>query len=307
MSQQRRNQIPLSIKALRLGFRALYRVWPAMAARVTTSFFLRTRSKPRPADQQPLGPVPLEVDIPELGNVHVWGKTGPRALLVHGWGADSNTLFSMAEQLSNAGYQAVTFDAPNHGSAPGPNRTTMTDFSEGVRQLAEELGPLELVVAHSLGGIAAVSGLVREALPSRMVLISTPCDLPLILERWSDFFHIPKPLRAGMREQLLQRNGVPVEHWDLRERGRTLNCPVLVLQGEKDLLVPPEEAEKIAETLPNARARREPNLGHQRILMDRRVQKTIVEFAREGFDSEPSGNETRTERAASHANAAPAQ
>lgn len=306
MSSQHR-QVPLSIKALRACFRALNAVSPTLAARVTTNFFLRTRSRPRPTDHHPLGARKLNVNIRELGNVHIWGAEGPRVLLVHGWGADSNSLFSLAERFKQAGYQAITFDAPNHGSAPGPNRTTMTDFSEAVRQLSEKLGALELVVAHSLGGIAAVSGLVRAHLPNRMVLISTPCDLPLILERWADFFQVSAPLRQGMRQQLLERNGVPVEHWDLRERGRMLSCPVLILQGEKDLLVPPEEAEKIAETLPNARAHREPNLGHQRILMDRRVHKTILEFAREGFAGEQSGNEARTEPTASNASAPPAQ
>lgn len=293
MSSKRQNKVPPTIRVLRLVFPALNLLAPPLAGRLATNFFLRTRSG-GPRDQHPpLGATSLKVAVPGLGNAHVWGNEGPWALLVHGWGADSSTLFSLAQCLKQAGYRAVTFDAPGHGTAPGKNLATMTDFSEAVRALAETLGKPSLVVAHSLGGIAAVSGLVRETVPERLVLISTPCDLPVVLDRWSDFLHVPFTLKQRMHGELLRRNGVPVDHWDLRERGRTLDCPVRVLHGGRDLLVPPDEADKVVRALPRATARVVPDLGHQRILMDERIQADILAFAAESMrDGQASSVQT---------------
>lgn len=273
------NRIPPSVHFLRAGLRTINLIAPPLAGKLATNLFLRTRSGRPRSNPPPLGATTLDINVPGLGDIHVWGKEGPWALLVHGWGADSRTMFAMANRLQQEGYRAVTFDAPCHGSAPGGTRTTMTDFTAAVRELLQQLKEVKLVVGHSLGGIAAVSAMEGSITPERLILVSTPCDLPLVLERWASFFHLPPALIQRMRQQLLLRNGVPVDYWNLRERGKQLACPTLVFHGDQDVLVPPIEATHVVNALPKASARIEAGLGHHRILMNRHVLDATATFA----------------------------
>ncbi|MGZ5446135.1 MAG: alpha/beta hydrolase [Thermoanaerobaculia bacterium] len=55
-----------------------------------------------------------------------WGE-GPAVLLVHGWGGHAAQFQSFVEPLVRAGFRAIAFDAPSHGSSGAPPRHAPVD------------------------------------------------------------------------------------------------------------------------------------------------------------------------------------
>ncbi|HMI90586.1 MAG TPA: alpha/beta fold hydrolase, partial [Polyangiales bacterium] len=85
-------------------------------------------------------------------SVSEWGR-GPAVLLVHGWNGHSGQLTELVAPLVAAGRRVVAFDQPAHGRSSG-QRATLIDFAGAVRAVADAVGPLDAIVAHSLGATA---------------------------------------------------------------------------------------------------------------------------------------------------------
>jgi pimeloyl-ACP methyl ester carboxylesterase len=68
-------------------------------------------------------------------------------------------------------------------------------------------------------------------------------------------------MRAGA-EQLIRQNRAVIARPDARPHLRALRCPTLVMHGDADVLVPPENGEEIAALVPNAKLMIVPRCGH---------------------------------------------
>lgn len=252
------------------------------AGRRATDAFSTTRALGLfPDDVTPLGASRLRIlGDPDVEVGYLWGDDGPTALLVHGWGTDSSSMHSLVPPLRRLGLRAAAFDAPGHGVSPG-HQATMTEFTRATGAVLETLGDVEVIVAHSLGSIAAVSALeARPATSVRcLVLLAPTCTLSGVLERWAAG---AGRLSPGMKErvyrELEHRNGVPVSHWDIAARGRDLDVPVLVVHDPDDPVVPFAEAESVVAALPNPRLAEAPGHGHIGILTTPSVKSLMAEF-----------------------------
>lgn len=286
---QAQQKAPLQLTAIRTGYRVLGTMAPTIAGRIATNHFLGTRAGGKaPEDVVPLGArrLPIGDGSSSVKHAYMWGTGGPTVLLVHGWGADSRTMYSMTRPLLQRGFRVVAFDAPAHGVSPG-NRTTMTNFKNAVGTVMDTLGEVHAVVGHSLGCIASISAVaLREGdrLPKRMVLLSAPVSLPDVVRTWSKWLHIGPHVVELMRVELKQRNGVPVDHWNVVDRGGELEIPILVMHDRIDPIVPFRDAEKIVSGLRNARLHATSGLGHYRILSDQGAVSDVVDYLAEGTE-----------------------
>ena len=152
---------------------------PWLAARWATDAFSDTRMLGLfPDDVPPLGARRFDVaGDRRVRSGYLWGaESGPTALLVHGWGADSSSMQGLVAPLRPLGYRVAAFDAPGHGISPG-SQATMTEFTRAVGAVLDALGGADLVVAHSLGCIAAVGACAggHRRRPEAIVLVSPTC------------------------------------------------------------------------------------------------------------------------------------
>ncbi|MFB7031369.1 MULTISPECIES: alpha/beta fold hydrolase [unclassified Streptomyces] len=260
---------------------------PGAAARWATDVFSDTRALGlRPDNVLPLGAQRFAVDgSPDVTGGYVWGEPGdgsPTALLVHGWASDSSSMHSFVGPLRGLGFTVAAFDAPAHGVWPG-SQATMTQYSRAVAAVLESLGGARVVVAHSLGAVAAVSGLaLRGEEPEALVLVAPTHTLSGVLDRWDGAgMRIGPGTRERVYAELHRRNGVPVSHWDAVARGASLRCPVLAVHDPADTWVPYADAEAIARALPGARLETVHGVGHIGILSDPGVQALITGFVAE--------------------------
>jgi pimeloyl-ACP methyl ester carboxylesterase len=88
-----------------------------------------------------------------------WGRPDAerRALLIHGLGSDGALMWGYGVALADAGWRADAVDLRGHGSAPRALDCTLEAYAADVAEVhPSDGGPWDLVIAHSLGGAAAV-------------------------------------------------------------------------------------------------------------------------------------------------------
>jgi pimeloyl-ACP methyl ester carboxylesterase len=282
-------RVPLPV--WRLGHAALGRMAPGLAGRIATDTFSSTRALgTHPDDVLPLGARRFEVrGDPDIRGGYLWGEEGPTVLLVHGWGTDSSRMHGLVAPLRALRYRVAAFDAPGHGVSAG-TQATMTQFTRATEAVLDALGDVRVIVAHSLGSIAAIGAAARRPeLPVEcLILIAPTCTLTGVLERWSrSELRLRRQIVERIYRELRRRNGVPVSHWDVVGLGGNLDCPVLVIHDPRDDVVPYSEAEAIAVGLHDARLEDAPGHGHLGILMAPAVKDLIAAFAARHASSGP--------------------
>ncbi len=203
---------------------------------------------------------------------------------------------ALAEQ-----FQVITFDNRGAGATDKPDGPYTTPMmAQDTAGLLDGLGVRRAyVMGHSLGGfIAQELALARPDLVERLILASTtyggpnvipitPEALEVLTNREGDPVELVRrgigvacaPGFAERHPEVVQElldyrltNPVPpaqyqaqvmagAEH-NAEERIGQITCPVLVLFGEDDRVVPPGNADLLAQKLPNARVKILPGVGH---------------------------------------------
>ncbi|RLU87538.1 delta-12-desaturase [Streptomyces griseocarneus] len=258
---------------------------PGVGGRWATDVFSRTRVMGRrPDNVLPLGARTFAIEgHPDVRGGYLWGDDdAPTALLVHGWGADSTSMHSLVAPLRELGYRVAAFDAPAHGVHEG-DKATMTQYTTAVGAALDTLGGARVVVAHSLGSIAAVGAVAARPHESVdcLALVAPTCTLTSVLEGWARDERLSRGIVERIHRELHRRNGVPVSHWDVVGLGGGLDLPVLAIHDPGDPVVPFCEAEAVAAGLRDVRLLRAPGRGHMGILMSPEVKSAVSAFVAE--------------------------
>ncbi|MGW4890270.1 alpha/beta fold hydrolase [Streptomyces murinus] len=250
---------------------------------------------PRPDDVLPLGAVPFTVHGDQnVTDGFLWNENATQgsALLVHGWAANSSSMHSLVPPLRAQGLRVAAFDGPAHGVRKG-DQATMTQYTRATGAVLDTLGDVRVVVAHSLGSIAAIAAIAQHTghQPECAVLIAPPATLGNVLERWDGAgLHLTPSLVQGIYGELHRRNGVPVSHWDLAARGAALDLPTLILHDPGDPMVPYTDARTVTAGLKNAHLA-DADGGHMGILMSRTTTTHISHFTTQHLTT-PGGPHT---------------
>jgi pimeloyl-ACP methyl ester carboxylesterase len=192
-------------------------------------------------------------------------------LLVHGWTGEASFMTAFAEQFRKRGYRAVLFDLPAHGKSAGA-RTSLIACAHAVRQVAEALGPVHFVAAHSLGGQAALlAGGGGQPMPraypfQAYVIVAMPNRFSEVTRKFGEELGL-SPAAQRAYEQHLER----IAHRRIAEfTGANLlaatRAPALLLHASDDTEVPFADAEEIAAACGRAELQAFDGLGHRKIL-----------------------------------------
>lgn len=229
----------------------------------------RRRRVPRLAEALQ-GVEPVEVATP-AGSVAAWRVgPGPAVLLVHGWEDDNALWGPLIERLLDVGRAVLVLDLPGHGySAAEP--TTVETCAAAVRTVAEALGPVDAVVAHSFGCPVIVRAMAQGLHAERAVLIAAA--VPRRSRRW-------ERLRdRGVPEAVVARAAeLAPEAYDVEADVPAMTAQTLIVHALDDDECPVEHAEALAALWPGARLALADNLGHRLIAQDAATLERVVSF-----------------------------
>jgi len=203
----------------------------------------------------------------------------PTVLLVHGWAGDAMQMRSLADSLHGAGLNPVLLDFPGHGRS-GAWRATLPQFVRALWAASARLGPLQAVVAHSLGAVAAAHA-VANGLPVQRLALLAPSPPPAQFLSWfARSLGLGEAVPAHMHSAIERVEGVPLTRFEPAWLGPRLALPTLIVHDEGDRVSPLAVGQRLAEAIPGARFITTQGLGHRRVLADEAVARAVLAHLR---------------------------
>jgi pimeloyl-ACP methyl ester carboxylesterase len=178
------------------------------------------------------------------------------------------------------GFSVVALDAPGHG-ASGRGLSSAPQFARALRAVADAVGGLHGVVAHSLGA-AATAVAMRDGLGlARVVFLGAAADPP----RWVRSFAVRLGLPAGvvdaMRLRSERRLGLRWRDLHVPTLAAGFTAPLLVVHDRDDAEVEAADAVAIVEACPGATLVETAGLGHNGVLRAPAVVARVADFLAE--------------------------
>jgi pimeloyl-ACP methyl ester carboxylesterase len=271
---------------VRSGFAAAERVAPARAAKVLCELWFRLPAGPekRLRGEAPAGAHVFELEC--LGT-NLWGYDwgeGPLVYLVHGWGGSTGDFKFIAANLVASGFRVVAFDAPSHGNAgPGPwgdRHANGLHLIEAMNVVLEKFGTPHGVVAHSMGALSSVHGLLQVGVDTAGVRFAMLAPFIGGQEGFRDTIGAIVPVGPRIFERLVPlgeaKSGVNLADFSLR--GVDLDAPVLIVHDKGDRPNPFRHGQTLADAWPNAELMATTGLGHRKVLLNPAVSARVRGF-----------------------------
>lgn len=227
---------------------------------------------------------------------------GDALILIRGLGSNADHWYPQLPDLSGH-FRVITFDNRGIARSSDPGGAfTIKDMAEDTIGLMDALGIKQAhVLGVSMGGMIAQEMAIAHPQRVRsLILVVTHCggkhqvmaddsvrrklqrmvgegtleartdaidaffayqtieERPQVVQT---FANVSMQHPAGPR--ILQRQLEAVAGHDTYDRLERIKAPALVLAGEQDALIPPENADILADRIPNAKSRVVPGGGHQ--------------------------------------------
>ncbi|MGQ0671614.1 MAG: alpha/beta fold hydrolase [Hyphomicrobium sp.] len=208
---------------------------------------------------------------------------GETVMVVHGWTSESSFMTVFAEPIRRAGYRVLLVDQPAHGKSDG-EVASLIDCAQALLEVAEALGPVRHVVAHSMGCLAAL--LVGEGGPpmprriafDRYVLVACPNRFGEVTAEFGDSLGL-----SAEAQRIYERRLERIAHRTIASfTGANLlaatGCPTLLLHARDDEEVAFSCAEQIVDQCPAAQLQPFDGLGHRMILYATPAARAAVAF-----------------------------
>lgn len=217
----------------------------------------------RPVVGQPVdhGVVGHEVSIPTARGRRLsgWLLDGDpqrgRVVICHGWGVNRLFMLALARPLQAAGWQVLLFDVRNHGGSDSDSFSSMPRFAEDIDAAASWLradddgseGPLVLV-GHSVGAAATLLAAAWRDDVDGVISLSGFVHPERMMRRWLAARRIPfMPLGWVVLRYVERVIGYRFEAIaPVNVIGR-IHAPLLIAHGRDDRVIPPEDAEALAQ------------------------------------------------------------
>ncbi len=223
----------------------------------------------------------------------------PTILILHGWGANMQMMLPLAEPFYKAGLNCLLLDARNHGQSPDDGISSlpqfMADCTAAIDWLREnegdQCGPLALL-GHSVGAGAVLLAASKRDDVDAVISISSFAHPLWLMQR-----HLQRPLKSlyvlrrfeGLVMFVAQKMiGHRFEDIAPMNAMCQIKCPVLLVHGTNDRVVPVADLHAIENNCPD----KQPEVllingaGHESIDKIKQHERDLVDFlARLNFSS----------------------
>lgn len=212
---------------------------------------------------------------------------GEAVLIAHGWTSEASFMAVFAEQLRRAGFRVVAFDQPAHGKS-AQRHASLVDCARALIEVAEALGPVQHVVAHSMGGLAALMAAEgRAPMPrpypfARYVLVATPNRFQAVTQAFAHEIGLDARGRRVFEHHLERIAHRTLASFAAENLLATVARPALIVHSRDDVEVPFRRAEEIVAACPLTELRAFDGMGHRNILFAPPVIRAALSYLSNG-------------------------
>lgn len=212
--------------------------------------------------------------------VYQLGDSPKKVLLVHGWSGRGTQLVKFADELLKHGYSVISFDAPAHGKSPG-KITLMPEFIASILHLEKTFGPFEAAVGHSLGSMSLLNSVRRGLQIKRLVTVGSGDIVRDIIDDFVAKLELKPKIAGKLQSYFEKKYGETMESFSAYLSAKEIAIPVLVIHDNDDDEVPAKCAVHIHKHLQNGQLIITKGLGHRKILGDKSVIDSSLNFINE--------------------------
>ena len=209
--------------------------------------------------------------------LYQYGKSEKKILLVHGWSGRGTQLFKIADELLEAGYSTISFDAPAHGKSPG-KKTIMVDFIATILEIDKQFGPFEAAIGHSLGGMSVLNAIKKGLKVNHAVVIGSGDIVEDIMDDFVAKLELKPKISTLLRLHFEKKYKEDMNSYSAFLAAKETTIPVLVIHDNNDADVPVKAGIHIHKYLKNGELLLTDGLGHRKILGNPKVIEKTVQF-----------------------------
>ena len=286
-------------QVIRAGLGQGGRILPGLAGRLAFALFCRTDDPERPSKSEQAAidrAAPLMADARKhrlkistgcvtahqfRARLGVPGKG--KALVIHGWRSRTDFMARMIQKLVADGWDVVGLDLPGHGQSTGRSLNIKLGV-EAVQAASTWLGPFDMAIGHSFGGVVAVNAAVgsikgQKPVPfGRIAVIASPNSMPEMFKGVGKHFGLGKRAQAAMERRIHLVAGHPLDRYVVSDQLKQFDGDVLVIHAPDDREVAFASGEAMAKAGPHVTMLPTPGLGHRRIIADENVLVALTQF-----------------------------
>jgi len=275
---------PSALAYVRAAFRALGPLAPRLAAFIAFRLFTTPRFRARHASSDEMLASARRFDL-KFRNRRLqgyeWGEGERTILLVHGWESRGTAMRSFVPPLLERGFRVVAFDGPAHGDSGG-RRTNIIHFSEALRAVIRQLGPVYGIIGHSFGGASSLFALNRPGLApgvEKLVLVAVPANMLQIFNEAVRMLGLPPAVAKHFKNLIEKKAGRGLSDLD----DAILGLPegrvnILLVHDRQDRQVSWENSLLMARRWTNARLLLTDGYGHYRLMKNPDLIRRVAEF-----------------------------
>jgi len=209
--------------------------------------------------------------------VYHYGSSERKVLLVHGWSGRGTQLVKIADELLKVGFSTVSFDAPAHGMSKGKS-TLLPEFIASIFEIEKQLGPFEITIGHSLGGMSILNAIARGFKTKKAITIGSGDIIQDIIDDFVIQLKLKPNLGIKLRDHFENKYGSEMDGYSASRAAKTVDIPVLVIHDTDDADVNVKAAYHIHENLKHSELLITKALGHRKILGNEEVINKIITF-----------------------------
>ncbi len=180
----------------------------------------------------------------------------PALVIVHGWGSNSDLMLPLAPALHAAGLNLLFIDTRCHGASDNDTFTSLPRFAEDTVHAVDwlaaqpQIDPLRIaLLGHSVGAGAVLLAASWRAQTAAVVSLAAFAHPAEMMQRWMAEKNIPDAAIGPYILRYVQRTiGYSFDTIAPIATLPQLRCPVLLMHGEHDTVVPVADAHRLQAT-----------------------------------------------------------
>jgi pimeloyl-ACP methyl ester carboxylesterase len=181
-------------------------------------------------------------------------------IILHGWGSNAELMLPMALPFHQAGINVLLIDARNHGNSDaGSSSSSMLSFAEDLGHAIDWLRQHHpartqrlALLGHSAGAGAALLTASKRGDVAAVISVSSPANPEWMMTRYLRRFHMPDLVMNFILDYVQWIIGGRFDDIAPMNTICKVSCPVLLVHGRADTIVPVEDARAIAKSCPEA-------------------------------------------------------
>lgn len=205
-----------------------------------------------------------------------WPGDGPTVLLIHGWESNSHRWFKLIEQLQEASYNIVAFDAPAHGNSTG-KILNVPLYAQCLERVSSHYQPV-IHIGHSIGGLTTVYHYFKHE-PGhikKLVILAAASELAVIMKDYQRLLGMKNGVMTGLDALIKQRFGFSIEQFSGFSFAQKIDVPGLIIHDKYDQITPVAASLGIHNNWKNSTYIETKGLGHS--LYQNEVRNHILNF-----------------------------